>query len=571
MKIVDELPYVNLVEKVDVKISLGGCFYGAIVADGVVEKNFAKALEYFDFVIEDLLLSGIGKFYIKKEEHKSTLLYSSVSDYGIYYYQSQKEFIIKRDAWCFGRPLNFDNVVRCVDSHHLIGRSHYGQELYKGVKRILPGTVCIITGDEIESYTYLIKRQKSEGRPMRKKRLTDLVEKVLGSYELTKDDCLLFSGGIDSAVLASLLRSLKVDISIINYRYENFMSDDALIVREFKKSILGQIKFYASNLMHISSVIDLMERDYGTILGPQYFKERRIGYKRLITGQNLDTLMHVDTFAPGSAYQGIIGLLMNSLSFNKRLRISQYAFDNRCYKFIFGIIGRKINGNELKIIDYLYSRLSEHTILTNDSFDEIRASPPSPYISNFLIKSWDYYRKDEVLNYYQLMKTSRFFKTCYNVNANYKPLKEGEFNERITPYTEGPVVHYLLGTKMPFIQLLLPKFLMYKIFSSKIGISYSRFTRSTSKSRVIPYLFHRLKRKNTKKFNKVDQQSEIDKMLTDLIDNLDLIIPEFQAIYDDFIYERSKFDKTKYLKLCRCLNMNYYVIAYGGYTDRGEI
>jgi hypothetical protein len=455
MTISDSINYKEIVQNDDLSISLGGQFFGALIDDGRYERDFATALIFFDYCIEDLMLSGVGKFFVKKVENKSTYLYSSISDYGLYYYRDKNGLSVSRRAQDLQRPLNKEYITRCVNAHHLVGRSHYGEELYEGVKRILPGSVTIITGDELESYTYLLKKHEAEGRSHQKEFLSCIVENVLSAYELTEDDCLLFSGGIDSAVLGALLASMNSDTSIINYRYEKEETDDARIVREFKKTVFRKIKYKGANLMSTSRIIELMKKDYGTVLGPQYFKERSIDYKRLITGQNLDTLMHVDTFAPGSAYQGLIGLLMNSLSLSRRLQISHLAFDNKCVKRVYGLFGRKILGNELRLIDYLYSKSSEHTELTKKAFDTIKKTPPSSYISSFLLRSWDHYRVGEPRNYYKLMKTSRFYKTCYNVNANYESLKENDFNDRITPYTEGPVVHYLLSTKLPLIQFLL--------------------------------------------------------------------------------------------------------------------
>lgn len=566
MTISDSISYKEIVQNDDLEISLGGQFYGALVDDGRYERDFTAALIFFDYCIEDLMLSGVGKFFVKKVENEITYLYSSVSDYGLYYYRTKNGLSISRRAQDLRRPLNKGYVIRCVNAHHLVGRSHYGEELYEGVKRILPGSVAVITGEELESYTYLLKEHEAEGRSHQKDLLGSIVENVLSTYELTGDDCLLFSGGIDSAVLGALLANLNSDTSIVNYRYEKEETDDARIVQEFKKTIFRKIKYKGASLMSTSRIIELMKRDYGTILGPQYFKERSIDYKRLITGQNLDTLMHVDTFAPGSAYQGLIGLLMNSLSFSRRLQISHLAFNNKYFKYAYGLFGRKMSGNELRLIDYLYSKSSEHTELTKKPFDIIKQNPPSSYISSFLLRSWDHYRAGESRNYYKLMKTSRFYKTCHNVNANYESLKENEFNDRITPYTEGPVVHYLLSTKLPLIQLLLPKHIMYEIFNKKSGFSYSQFTYSTSKSRVISYLIHRIKRNAGVTLFEVDKQSEIDEVLLDLINKLDFIIPEFSDLYSNFIDNRKEFKKEEYLKLCRCINMNYFVLDYGDYT-----
>ena len=137
MTISDSINYKEIVQNDDLSISLGGQFFGALIDDGRYERDFATALIFFDYCIEDLMLSGVGKFFVKKVENKSTYLYSSISDYGLYYYRDKNGLSVSRRAQDLQRPLNKEYITRCVNAHHLVGRSHYGEELYEGVKGLI--------------------------------------------------------------------------------------------------------------------------------------------------------------------------------------------------------------------------------------------------------------------------------------------------------------------------------------------------------------------------------------------------------------------------------------------------
>ena len=568
LSIVDGLSYKYCHDNNGISYYCGGDFSGTLLDSNRFEKDFAIALAECDYSIEELMLLSIGKFYVKKTVGRIVQYYSSIADYGLYYSSIDEDIFITRRAKDLGLPINKEKVVYAVKAHHLVGRSHFGNEIFLGAQRVLPGCCLTIDKADIRQYTYLVLKHREEGKNIELKYLNSLIRRVIDSYKLTNKDCLLFSGGIDSSVLASILVESNSKCEIVNFRYDSLESDDSMIVKRFKEVYIKNLNYKGLGLMSYPEVKKIMKKDFGTIVGPQYFKDRRIGKRRLITGQNLDTLMHIDTYAPGSAYQGIVGILMNIMFFFKRLYISDRLLNNKFIKSIAFPLVTNLNGKEFALIDELYSIMDEHTAVTVNLVSKIKTKTPNTFISSFLKESWSHYRGNEPFDFYLLLKVSRFYKTCYNVNANYELImeKNGD-SERLTPYTEGPIAHYLLSTRLPAIQLLLPKKVMYDIFQSNVGKSYKYFTEKTSKSKLVPYIYNRFFKKFSSR-SLVDQQDLIDTMLENLINDLPVKCQEFQAIYKRFIDRNSPLSKAEYLQLCRSINMNYFLLEYDSYTNR---
>lgn len=562
----DDLDYSGSVTQNELKFYIGGDFRGMLIESGHVERSFARAMEMVNYCVEDLMLQSIGKFYVKKQSEREVAYFSSVSDYGLYFMEAEGVVTMKRRSEDFNAPIDYDKAIHSAKVHHLVGRSHYGQELFTGVKRVLPGSTLQINNGDITFLTYLVKRHKNNAEFLGMSKLNTCVSSVLSSYRLNESDCLLFSGGIDSAVLASIIVSNNEKCDLINFRYDNALSDDTKIVESFKERYLKSLKFMGLELMSYEDIVAMMKKGFGTIQGPQYLKDRRIGKRKLITGQNLDTLMHIDTYAPGSAYQGLVGLLMNSLFFRKRFLLSHYFFNSRLAKRITFLSVTNLNGREFDIIDKMYSLGDEHTEITSDIVRDLCKNRPDPYISSFLKNSWSQYRESEHYDYSFLFKVSRFYKTCHNVNANYDLLMEDSgYNERLTPYTEGPVAHYLLSTRLPLLQLFLPKRVMYRIFQKNSGHSYKSFVNVASKASLIPYLKQRMSNQNRQK-EIVDGQNKVDKIIINLIRDLPFHLEEFKPIYSRFLDRKTPLSKREYLELCRSINMNYFYLNYGSNT-----
>ena len=310
-----------------------------------------------------------------------------------------------------------------------------------------------------------------------------LLDSVLHlKYRYYKDKIyLFFSGGIDSSLLLANFKKIKKDILAIFIPYHGIRSR-AAYTASFISRILG-IKLLVTkmNISDKNFIKETAKSGFGTVPGMQYIgagnrlDQLNLGQETInvLTGQNADTLFHIDTFAPASTVIGYKRFIANHKAREKRY---VYASSN---------LNDLADYNKFeKLLKHIASGLDEHepfqSSIQNESVINKKIRNHKllySYEPIIKILQRDYFNKDDFSNLKSsdkifLLKIMRWYRTVQNVPINYRNLsKESKIN-RLIPYTEGPISNFAVNYEILDHDHQFEKKIIYKNFSSLTNLNY---------------------------------------------------------------------------------------------------
>jgi len=461
--------------------------------------------------IATLMKGIIGPCIVEITHDDDVWFFTSCASSGLYWMKLPEKdkgllsYLISNDEGKFLRQANriegkIDDaaLMNFILSHQSVARPPF-DGLVPRTKRLPPGFYIKYSTDKVKINCYLLNNQRSTRRRqdlMLTKKMK-AINDVYGSYcrIQEKKAMLAFSGGVDSTALLLNHKSI-LDKSSQGYYIDRGKLAEKKMAHEIINRIECQIDF-VKPIENFSSlkIRQKAEKGLSMLNGLTYIKH---GFNYfpydldqkdemlILTGQNSDTLFHVDTFAPSSFTTGIIRLIKMTSSLYLRFKTT-IAYFRLC---------RILKKNFLSNITKTYSSLSEHK--TNNN------TLPSEIIK--IIKNYK--------NKYYVLPFTNWYQGEFNYSLNKTILTEAEKNnhatrlarwirtmgnfhqlffnischERIiicTPFSEGPIASELLSYHLNIKDIFFPKTFLHKYISGKIGISYGKLRKKVFNDRLI--------------------------------------------------------------------------------------
>ena len=557
-----------------------------------------------------ILMKGVvGSCIIEIIRDDETFLFASCSSGGFYYTKipnkddhkvsylvSNNEGKFFRQALKLGGKITEGALLNAILSHQSVIRSSFNG-LVDQSKRCPPGFYVKFSKDKFFLHSYLInsqvKTRKQQDFTVKKR--FEAISKVYESYCSIKGSIarLSYSGGVDSTALllnnkAVLDKSLqghyinrgnisefKLAVSIAKRAgckidfiepFENFSYEDVRKRSSIGLSMLNGIHYmkhgfqsYPYNLKNINKEQELI----------------------LLSGQNSDTMFHIDTHAPGSFTVGIIRLIKMASGIFKR-----FCTTNIYYRF-FRIVKNKNDILHPSIIKF-YTSLYEHQVQNNDiplEIDKIIKNYRIKYYFN-PFKNWvqkEFYLNPDIKKLSneekdnRLARLARWLRTVSNFHQQYRNISYFENTKICTPFSEGPMASELLSYRLGLIDILIPKLFLHNFIKKKLGISYSEVRQIVLGGGLIDlpkqllYIFRKLIDKTFKKFFKIKNKNSIKE--NKVFDKKDLYYLREILGHNNGIIERVLLDYVEDNSCRQYLNLLYDYLELKidiNYSDKTE-
>lgn len=526
--------------KSDTKLYILGELIGAIMDDKIFDnenlKIFLKENIFNTDLLKKIARNSIGSFYLIIIKKNNVDIFCSYTSPGLFYskrnnniyFSSSERSIFKT----FGKLSKIDEkiLLNTVKSHQILLRLPF-TTFFKNISRLPGGTGLIIDEDlnidldiqianEIPSLNYKElseKKNKEKFKFLLENTLKLIVEYYDGNIGL------LFSGGIDSSVIMTALKKKGLKFFATYNAYNGVNSQDTIIAKKIAKKL--NVKLHVQKKFEkpdLKSLINISTSGLGTNVTPYQLtinvRPENFGYKNrlnLLSGQNLDTLYHVDAFAPGSSSFFPLKILHIIYFLRHRIMYSNIYLKNKKNWFLklwpFSI-GRKKHSFDLKeYISSICIPIYEHTIPLKEKLNKndkgidriikrIRYDKLFVPVYKFFMrgKFKTLFRKSNSLQKISLIKVFRWMRTVNNVPLNYYNLSiETNLNRHI-PFTDGPIANFFLKKSLSITEMFFIKKMMYQYFKDEVGISYFHFCKNNSFITYISFIRFIIKKVLTK-------------------------------------------------------------------------
>ena len=417
-----------------------------------------------------------------------------------------------------------------------------------------------------------------------------------------------FSGGVDSTFL---LINFKNALCVNNHGH--YIKRDKIaelkIAKEIAKITKSKINFVDPHKSF--SLLDVKKRaaiGLSTLNGIHYmkhsfqsspFKIDDLVERLILTGQNSDTMFHIDTFAASSFTTGIIRFLKMSSGLFARLKTTIIY-----YKYLLTL--RLFNNKNFipKNINKTFIYLSEHGSIDNSLSPSINKIIFDYKYENYVLpfESWlknEFYPylSDKLLNnsekINQAARIARWLRTIGNFHQQYQNISTFEKTIICTPFSEGPIASELLTYKLGLIDIFKPKIFLHNFIKKNLGYSYENVRKKVLGGRLIDFPIEALKL--GKKFliriiKKFDNNISINNPRPDdIVNNIDLlnlrevlghkkgtvdrllldyVIDNDCKKYLNYLYDcielknkSTKLNKVVGMRLCRLVNLQVMLTA----------
>lgn len=347
--------------------------------------------------------------------------------------------------------------------------------------------------------------------------------KLSESVSNSDAEAILFSGGIDSLLLALLDKSRR---PLFHFNNDPIQKMVATALADELDRPLEIVEPNSFDLNNLQLAKQLRENGLGHYLpwnNGATFSEKTYG-KKLISGQHADTLLMVDTFAPGINSHGALWHARMLSSISKRAPYTLKFWGSANNKA--GLLNNTVNSYD------------EHVELSGTAPKNL-----SPINNQTLqsVVSDQIFSQAEFIKYAKLIKIYRF---CVNANRIYNEVERTTGYSRELPYYQ-PEIRKVLMNYLPGVKdCVNPKHLFYEI-AKGCGIDYYRFKRKIVRPIVnSQYLVSRVLEKRKHHHSDVALEhikwnaSELGLNLKDLLADLNIAPSETYSKKDLMIIDR---------------------------------
>ena len=524
-------------------------------------------------------------FYWLKDNQKENIEYLISNDEGNFF----------RTALKMGFNLIDGSLMNAIMSHQSLIRPPF-DGLFENTKRCPPGFSVKFSINRTELECFLINSEKKT-RKQQDFILSKKLDAIGRLYELycknnNSTSKLSFSGGIDSTVLL-LSHKSGLDKNNHGFYINRGKVSETNMALEIAKEAACKIDFvkpdenlsYADISKRAKTGLSIMN---GIVYMKHGFKNNpyKISDNKkilILTGQNSDTLFHIDTHAPSSFTVGLLRFL--KLATTMHLRFKTTIMYYKIYRLF----------NKYEITNILppgvvktYTSLSEHKNKNNKLPIQI-SNIINDYKNNFYVLPLEKWLKKEFnkkLTYSKLShgerdnhaaRLARWLRTVGNFHQQFLNIGNYEKTVICTPYSDGPLASELLSYKLGLVDIFKPKLFLHRYISLKLNKTYSNIRKKVLRisflSFFLQFIFYLLKlfkkkNLNQKNYINIEDIKKLRKIILRKDDTVERLLLKFikdpvcksyiNQLYDylDLKLDCNKLDSSKGMQLCRLVNLH---------------
>ena len=468
-------------------------------------KYLKKKIDKQDINSIEIFMKGIvGSCIVEFSNNKEIYFFASCASCGFYWLternnsKNETRFIVSNDEGKFfrkaldsGLKLTDGAIMNGILSHQSVIRPIFSG-IVEGTNRCQPGFYVKFSNNNFAIKSFLLdlnsKTRAEQDKILLKKmkNLSMIYDKAVKS--LNAKAHVSFSGGVDST---ALLLNFKKGLSQENHGH--YINRGKIAELKIAKKIAElancKIKFIEphKNFSHEESK-QRAKIGLSTLNGIHYmqhsfqsspFPINNLNKKFILTGQNSDTMFHIDTFAASSFTTGIIRLIKMSKGIILRFKTTLTYYKILLF---FNFINKE---NPIPYnVKKTFITLSEHDQIQDDLPKNINKIIQNYKYKNYLLAFDNWSKKEffpilenktlshsEKLNH--LARIARWMRTVGNFHQQYQNISIFENTIICTPFSEGPIATELLTYKLSLNDIFNPKIFLHKYIKYKLGISYS--------------------------------------------------------------------------------------------------
>jgi hypothetical protein len=614
LNVKSEKPFDFTINNSNYSIHILGEMIGAIIDSTAYDdegvRNYLE--ENIDDIssIEKLVRNSIGSFYVIITYKKNIHVLCSYTSPGLIYtkeghvihFSNTEKEIFER----FGKlsSLNEEILLTTVTSHQILLRPPF-VTIFDNISRLPSATALIVDSNlNVELDIQLINEipDSSYKRASIKdsvKQFTFLLEntvRLIVSYHKknNKNLELAFSGGIDSSILMVALKKTGLDFNSRHFAYNGIDHQEVVIAERIAKKINTKLFIQEKSIdPNLKDIINLSVSGLGTNVTPYQLNidvsSKAFGYEKtlnMISGQNADTIYHVDTFAPNSSTSTPVKILRTISKLHYRIMYSDLILNRNKSKWFlrlwpFSVKQKNLNPNLNEFLSSVSIPMDEHVVPLKEKIDKNDSEIKNIVKQNkhrniFLALRDNFMQKQELLNNpnslqkLSVIKVFRWYRTINNVPINYHNLHIGQNINRILPFTSGPLVNFFLKRNLSLFDMFFVKRIFYKYFKTEVGKNYSYFCKNRTTHTFIlffKFLYTKLsmllKRKSILEtthdyskelsiLNKIKLHDK--KVLLDHVSNKE-IRSYFDSLYKILEISSGNISRNEMMALCRLINL----------------
>jgi hypothetical protein len=595
-------------------IHILGEIIGAILDDTIYDdegvRNYLE--EHIDDLnsIEKLVRNSIGSFYAIITNKKKIHLLCSYTSPGLLYtkeghvihFSNTEKEIFER----FGKLscLNEEILLTTITSHQILLRPPF-ITIFDNISRLPSATALIVDSNlNVELDIQLINEipdssYKCPSINDSVKQFAFLLEntmRLIVSYykKNNKNLELAFSGGVDSSILMVALKKTDLDFNSRHFAYNGIDHQEVIIAKRIAKELNAKLFIQEKTTNpNLKDIINLSVSGLGTNVTPYQLtidvSSKAFGYEKtlnMISGQNADTVYHVDTFAPNSSTSTPVKFLRTISKLNYRIMYSDLILNSNKAKWFlrlwpFSVKQKNLNPDLNEFLSSVSIPMDEHVVPLKEKIDQNDSKIKNIVKQNkhrniFLAVRDNFMHKQELLNNpnslqkLSVIKVFRWYRTVNNVPINYHNLHIGQNIDRVLPFTSGPLTNFFLKRSLSLSEMFFVKRIFYKYFKKEVGKKYSYFCKNSSTHTFIllfKFLYTKfsmlLERKSTLETTR-DYSEELSilnkirlhdkKVLLDHVSNKE-IRSYFDSLYKILELSPSNIKRNEMMALCRLINL----------------
>jgi hypothetical protein len=508
-------------KKGDIEISVYGDLIGIIKDRKVYNSNAS-----FELICEKsgnvnslnrLARLIIGQCYIFVKKKTKILIFCSCTSPGLFYAKSNNEWYFSNDesdiysTYGTKGKINEEQILNSIASHQVLIRTPFNS-LFDNILRCPCGGYVEIDESLKNEVGLFILRDEEELKREREEQADkyEIFEfvfentlKLMAEYYSDFKQVLSYSAGIDSSVLLTAFNKLgiKVDdfyhipyhgkdikIAKVAKLINSFVTKKKLTIQESSVPIIDYVKTRGKNGL-------------GTIIGPLYlyfYQQEKIKEDFIydFTGQNMDNLYALETYAPGSTKIGIakffaiLGTVRKRIYYTEPfLRFNKRPFWLRLWPFSLSV--KKYTMKFREYLEMLSTARGEHLFDSNNIEDqqinkkliEFKKENLFAPIAEFFKQKYGERVLTNPSDFYSvnhMIRVHRWCRTTQNVPVNYHNVAKCDNRIRLTPFSEGPLASFYQNHLLTIKDCFKIKRMNYKYFRKNSGKSYFYFIRKVS-------------------------------------------------------------------------------------------
>lgn len=410
------------------------------------------------------------------------------------YLLSNQEGAFLRSAHRAGGELNEAAVMNAVLSHQSVARPPF-HGLIGGTHRCQPGFFMKFSPDEVSLNSYLVnprpKRRRDQDAALTRK--MKAVAALYSSYfhQSGTTGTLAFSGGVDSTALL-LLHKDGLNGTAAGYYKDTGKDPEKKMASELARRAGCRIDFVQPvETFSASDARKMAEAALTALTGTGAMKHgfrtsptvvERQKQTFVLTGQNSDTLFHVDHYAPSSFTTGWrrTTKMFEGLLPRFRTTVLYYTFLRPQHKKLPRGLPPGVIGSYTSFHEHPRGNGAAESEVARVVFDYKKTNYVSPMI-HWIEREVDPQLRGSPLRWglraNHVARLARWVRTIGSFHQQFHSRGTHEKLVICTPFSEGPVATELLSYRLGIRDVLVPKRFLHSAIRRELGTTYGNIRR----------------------------------------------------------------------------------------------